>query len=54
MFGLGLALFILGFGIFLKITHNPGFASSKRFAWFFIILGILTTAGKIFILITQK
>lgn len=54
MFGLGLSIFILAFGIFLKVTKNPGFAPSKRFAWFFIILGILTTAGKIFLLMTQK
>ena len=54
MFGLGLSIFILAFGIFLKVTKHPGFAPSKRFAWFFIILGTLTTAGKIFILISQN
>lgn len=54
MFTLGLAIFILGFGIFLKITKNPALITSKKYAWFFIILGFLTTLGKIFILISKN
>jgi len=50
MFGLALSALILVFGIFLKITNNPGFASSKRFSWLFIALGIITLIGKIIIL----
>jgi hypothetical protein len=50
MFGLALSVFMLIFGIFLKTTNNPGFASSKRFSWLFIILGLLTIAGKLIIL----
>ena len=50
MFGIIIAVAILLFGIFLKTTNNPGFASSKRFAWMFIILGILSIAGKIFLM----
>ena len=50
MFGLALSVLILIFGIFLKTTNNPGFASSKQFSWLFIILGIITLVGKIIIL----
>ena len=50
MFGLALSVLILIFGIFLRTTNNPGFASSKRFSWLFIILGIITLVGKIIIL----
>lgn len=50
MFGLILSLLIIGFGIFLKQTNNPGFASSKRFAWVFIILGLLSLVGKLLIM----
>jgi len=50
MFGLALSVLILFFGIFLRTTNNPGFASSKRFSWLFIILGIITLIGKTIIL----
>ncbi|SIT95894.1 hypothetical protein SAMN05660493_00563 [Epilithonimonas bovis DSM 19482] len=50
MFGIILSAFMLVFGIFLKLTKNPGFASSKRFSWLFILLGIITLIGKIIIL----
>ncbi|UQB67433.1 hypothetical protein [Epilithonimonas zeae] len=50
MFGIALSAFMLVFGIFLKFTKNSGFASSKRFAWLFIILGIVTLVGRIIIL----
>ncbi|WP_312421477.1 hypothetical protein [Epilithonimonas sp.] len=50
MFGLALSILILVFGIFLRITDNRGFASSKRFSWLFIALGIITLIGKIVIL----
>ena len=53
MFGILLSVFILLFGIFLKFTKDPGFAGAKRFSWLFIVLGLLTIAGKL-IIIYQK
>jgi hypothetical protein len=53
MFGLGLSIFILVFGIFLKTTTLDGFKDSKRFSIIFIILGIIGTIGKI-LLMYQK
>ncbi|WP_185146661.1 hypothetical protein [Chryseobacterium sp.] len=50
MFGIFLALILLIFGIFLKVTKDPGFAASKRFSWLFIVIGILTLAGKLIIM----
>ena len=50
MFGIIVAIFILAFGIFLKVTNNPGFASSKKLAWVFIVLGILSLIGKLVIM----
>jgi hypothetical protein len=47
MVGIGLAVFMLVFGIFLKVTKNPGFAPNKRFAWVFIIIGTLSLIFKI-------
>lgn len=49
MFGIVIAALILSFGIFLKITNNPGFASSKKFAWMFIIVGLLSLIFKTYI-----
>lgn len=48
MFGIALSAFMLLFGIFLKLTRNPGFAQSKKFAWVFIIVGGLSLIFKIF------
>lgn len=53
MVGIILALGILFFGIFLKTTTNPGFASSKKFSWMFIAIGIFTLIGKLFIMYQQ-
>ena len=53
MFGIILAVFILIFGIFLRITNDPKFASSKKYSWMFIIIGILTLVGK-FVIMYQK
>lgn len=53
MFGLILSVLILGFGIFLKVTKNPGFTSSKKYAWMFIALGIITLIGRLFIMYQQ-
>jgi hypothetical protein len=47
MFGIALSAFMLVFGIFLKLTKNPGFASSKRFGWIFIAIGTLSLIFKI-------
>ncbi len=47
MFGIALSAFMLVFGIFLKLTKNPGFASYKRFAWLFITIGTLSLIFKI-------
>ncbi|WP_156831953.1 hypothetical protein [Kaistella palustris] len=50
MFGLILALGILIFGFFLETTKTPGFESSKKFAWMFIAIGVLTVIGKLVIM----
>ena len=49
MFQLVLGLLILIFGIFLKVTKEPGFAKSKKFAWMFIVIGALSIIGKIIV-----
>ncbi|SFI15225.1 hypothetical protein [Halpernia frigidisoli] len=54
MFGIILAVVILIFGIFLKITKEPEFQNSKKFAWLFILLGIITLAGKLTLLFLNK
>ncbi len=48
MFGIIVSIFVLGFGLFLKTTNNPGFASSKKFAWMFIAIGLLSLIFKIY------
>lgn len=53
MFGIIAAIFILAFGVFLKMTKNPGFASTKKFAWVFIAIGLLSLIGKL-VLMYQK
>ncbi|MBB5334016.1 hypothetical protein [Chryseobacterium koreense] len=53
MFGIILAIAIFGFGIFLKTTKNPGFASSKKFAWMLIILGVVSILGKLVIMYSK-
>ena len=50
MFGIILAIFILVFGIYLKVTNDPKLATSKKFSWMFILIGILTLVGKIVIM----
>ncbi len=50
MFQLFLGFLILLFGIFLKVTKDPGFAKSKRFSWMFIAIGLLSILGKLVIL----
>lgn len=50
MFGLLLSFAILVFGFYLRTTTNPGLQSSKKLAWVFIILGILTFIGKLTIM----
>lgn len=49
MFQLVLGLLILIFGIFLKVTKDPGFDKSKKFSWMFIAIGILSIIGKLLI-----
>lgn len=50
MFGILLAVFILGFGIFLKTTRNEGFANSKKLSWLLIATGLITLVGKLLIM----
>lgn len=50
MFQLFLGLLILLFGVFFKITKDPGFSKSKKFAWMFIAIGLLSIIGKLFII----
>ena len=46
MLSIIIAIFLLGFGIFLKQTKNPHFQSSKKMSWMFIICGILALTLK--------
>ena len=47
MLGIIVAACMLAFGIFLKLTKNPGFAQNKKFAWVFIGIGIISLIFKI-------
>lgn len=47
MFGIIVAACMLAFGIFLKLTKNPGFAQNKKFAWVFIGIIVLSLIFKI-------
>jgi len=47
MFGIIVSALMLAFGIFLKMTKNPGFAKNKKFAWVFIGIGIVSLIFKI-------
>lgn len=50
MFGIVLGVFILIFGLFLKVTKDPKLATSKKFSWMFILIGILSVIGKLFMM----
>ncbi len=54
MFQLVLGLLILIFGIFLKITKDPGFAKSKKFSWMFIAIGLLSIIAKLLLAYQTK
>lgn len=54
MFGIILSAFMLAFGIFLKLTKDPGFAGNKKFAWMFIAIGLVALVFKIYIFIENK
>ncbi|WP_449400872.1 hypothetical protein [Chryseobacterium wanjuense] len=47
MLGIIVSAFMLAFGIFLKMTKNPGFAQNKKFAWVFIGIGAISLVFKI-------
>lgn len=47
MFGIIVSAFMLAFGIFLRVTKNPGFAQNKKFAWIFIGIGLVSLIFKI-------
>lgn len=47
MFGITVSTFMLAFGVFLKVTKNPGFAQNKKFAWIFIGIGLISLIFKI-------
>ncbi|SEM16005.1 hypothetical protein SAMN05421856_101465 [Chryseobacterium taichungense] len=47
MFGIIVSAFMLAFGIFLKLTKNPGFVRNKKFAWIFIGIGLVSLIFKI-------
>lgn len=50
MFGIIIAIFILVFGIYLKMTNDPKLATSKKFSWMFILIGALSIIGKLVIM----
>ncbi len=45
---------MLAFGIFLKLTKDPGFARNKKFAWMFIVIGLVALAFKIYMFNENK
>lgn len=47
MFGIILSILMTAFGVYLKLSKKPGFATSKKYAWLFIGLGLLTLIGRI-------
>lgn len=48
MFGIAVAACMLAFGIFMKLTKNPGFARNKKLAWVFIGIGFVALVFKIY------
>jgi hypothetical protein len=54
MFQLVLGLLILLFGIFLKVTKDPGFAKSKKFSWMLMVIGILAILGELLIIYQKE
>ncbi len=47
MFGIIVVTLMLAFGIFLKVTKNPGFTRNKKMAWIFIAIGVMSLIFKI-------
>jgi hypothetical protein len=47
MLGIIVSALMLAFGIFLKMTKNPGFARNKKMAWIFIAIGAVSLIFKI-------
>ena len=50
MFGIVLGVFYIDFWDFLKVTKDPKLATSKKFSWMFILIGILSVVGKLFMM----
>ena len=49
MFQIVLGILMVIFGVFLKVTKEPGFAKSKRFSWMFIAIGLLSIIAELVI-----
>lgn len=49
MFQIFLGALLLIFGIFLKVTKERSLATSKRYWWMFILLGVLAIVGTLLI-----
>ena len=47
MLSIIIAIFLLGFGFFLRQTKDPRFISSKKMSWVFILCGALALILKI-------
>ncbi|WP_157759871.1 hypothetical protein [Chryseobacterium piperi] len=47
MFGIIVSALMLLFGVFLKVTKDPGFVRNKKFAWVFIAIGAVSLVFKI-------
>ncbi len=54
MFGIIVSALMLAFGIFLKLTKDPGFAKNKKFAWMFIAIGLVALVFKIYMFSESK
>ena len=50
MFQIVLGILMVIFGVFLKVTKEPGFAKSKKFSWMFIAIGLLSIIAELVIM----
>ena len=54
MFQIFLGALLVVFGIYLKVTKDPGFAKTKRFYWMFIAIGAFSVIAKLILMYQLK
>ncbi|WP_221399746.1 hypothetical protein [Kaistella solincola] len=54
MFQIFLGALLIVFGIFLKVTKDPGFARTKKFYWVFLVIGAFSAIAKIILMYQLK